>query len=782
MDGYISKLRGLASSAVNAMQSKIGRDYEVDLSTLVGHSGLWALYKGTRRGTGLVVTVWVFEKRYFEQGINRQLVSEREQQLIIGRLKAEASQLARLRHPSVLQVVEPMEETRTSLMFVTEQVIASLGDLSDGHGRFIDNEEFVLDDLEIQKGLLQITKALQFLCDAKLVHGNLVPGSVLVNAKGDWKLGGFGFAQHVDGPPMRVGFEHDYQMPEHTQQDLDFLAPEFVLDGLCSPTCDVFSLGCFAAAVYSNGRSPLDCRNDVGAYRREIMRLTSLPSLPDHLTVVVPRLLTRDPAARMSLAEFQASKYFDNILVATLRYLESLVEQPADQKISFMRNLHRILPKYPDRVLKRKVLTLLLDYSSDQELLPFILPNIMFIVDRLSSPEFVSMALARLKPLFSLGDSPQSTIVLLEHLSLLQKKTPADVFRADVMALVYGALVSSVPEVQDKALHAVPSIAETLQASDLREKLLPRVLHVYARASVLSHKVRALICLHGMLKALDKPTIVEKIMPMLKRTKTREPAVVMAMLAMYEELGLKHLDRQAVATEILPVLWEQCVDGRLKMEQFTRFMQVIRRLGERVEEEHRKYLEGRQRVDMAQSDGRVEAISPLQDDVEDSDKTFETLVMGKNSAASNGIVSALLNPLASLEAKASGWEWDAPSAKTNDKRESVEVDFISDDFGDFASFSPLSATAKPVLSAQKNVTSRLRTLPRNTAQIGATMQPPLLPPPPTSKPTQPVRSNNSSGLGFGQTNTTSSTKSNNWTSQKHTGGKAADLGDFDPFA
>jgi len=41
-----------------------------------------------------------------------------------------------------------------------------------------------LDEIEIQKGLLQIGKALQFLHEsAKLVHSNLTPDAIIVNAK-----------------------------------------------------------------------------------------------------------------------------------------------------------------------------------------------------------------------------------------------------------------------------------------------------------------------------------------------------------------------------------------------------------------------------------------------------------------------------------------------------------------------------------------------------------------------------------------------------------------------
>ncbi|KAJ2257080.1 SCY1-like protein 2, partial [Coemansia sp. RSA 455] len=130
MDSYISKLRDLASSAASSIQSKISRDYVFNLGHKpFGQSGLWSLYKAVRSKTEQTVTVWVFDKRYFERGINRQLLAARDQAVVIDLLKNEASQLTRLRHPSVLQVIEPLEESRGSLMFVTEQVLASLDDL-----------------------------------------------------------------------------------------------------------------------------------------------------------------------------------------------------------------------------------------------------------------------------------------------------------------------------------------------------------------------------------------------------------------------------------------------------------------------------------------------------------------------------------------------------------------------------------------------------------------------------------------------------------------------------
>ncbi|KAJ2879194.1 Protein kinase domain-containing protein ppk32, partial [Coemansia aciculifera] len=352
----------------------------------------------------------------------------------------------------------------------------------------------------IQKGLLQISKVLQFLhSDAKIVHGNLVPASVLLNVKGDWKLGGFGFAQthgRQGGAAGSGEYQYDYQMSADTQRRLDFMAPEVVFEGKCTHASDLFSLGCLATAVYFDGRSPLDCRNDVGAYRRQLDRLSSsdaLAKLLEELRSPVLALLATDPLRRMSLDEFQRSSYFDDILVASLRYLEALAEQPMDQKIAFMRGLPRVLASFPDRLLRRKILPALLDQTSDHALLPYTLPNVFYIVDKLAVESFAAMALPGLKQVFAIADPlPETCVVILNHMPLLQRKTNADVFRSDVLPVVYAALASSVPQVQDKALEVVPGIADSIDFKELKSQVLPRVQHLYTKASVLSRKVCAL--------------------------------------------------------------------------------------------------------------------------------------------------------------------------------------------------------------------------------------------------------------------------------------------------
>jgi SCY1-like protein 2 len=198
------------SSALKSFTSNISSNYTWS-SNPSFVSGAWKVYDAKKKSTGRAVSVFVFDKKALEQvgGLGRSAGQsvKRAHEDVIERLKKEASTLTRLRHPSILEVVEQVEETRNGgLMFATEQVTVSLAGLlaerdeqeraggvggrtsryvieeTEGGGRR--RREVEIDELEIQKGLLQIGKGLEFLHEsAGLIHGNLTPEAVYVNAK-----------------------------------------------------------------------------------------------------------------------------------------------------------------------------------------------------------------------------------------------------------------------------------------------------------------------------------------------------------------------------------------------------------------------------------------------------------------------------------------------------------------------------------------------------------------------------------------------------------------------
>ncbi|KAI9287545.1 hypothetical protein BC943DRAFT_194768 [Umbelopsis sp. AD052] len=478
---------------------------------------------------------------------------------------------------------------------------------------------------QIQKGLLQVGKGLQFLNhDAKVVHRNLVPEAIFVNAKGDWKIGGLGFSVFLNNPDRSAESFDDYSeyMPDSCQMNLDYAAPEFVLDNDIAVTNDAFSLGCLAYTVHNKGKSLFGTFNNMRKYQRCIESLTSLTynNVPAHLQEVLRRLIVRQPSMRMTLIEFQSSKYFDNILVSTMKYLESFPEKTKEEKSQFMKGLSRVLGQFPDRVLTRKILPSLLEELKDHSLLPFTLPNIFIITEKLDQQEFCEKVLPSLKPIFTLRDPPQNMIVLLEKLDIFQKKTPREIFRDDVMPLIYGALENPVPVVQEKALRMVPVLAESLDYTTVKNSLFPRVQSLFVTTTVLSVKVSTLICFHAMIKVIDKFTMQEKLVPLLKGIKTKEPAVMLVTLAVYDEMG-KHLDKEIIATEILPQLWRMSFGPLLTLEQFQKFMKTIRELTNRVEEAHTKHLR---------------EVKSLEEQTKRITSEQSAIVTGGNHAATNG--------------------------------------------------------------------------------------------------------------------------------------------------
>lgn len=57
-------------------------------------------------------------------------------------------------------------------------------------------------------------------------------------------------------------------------------------------------------------------------------------------------------------------------------------------------------------------------------------------------------------------------------------------------------------------------------------------------------------------------SLTQKLVPLLSRIRTKEPAVMLATLAVQEAMGLK-VDREAVATLVLPQLWTMSMGPRM---------------------------------------------------------------------------------------------------------------------------------------------------------------------------------------------------------------------------
>ncbi|EMR71089.1 putative protein kinase domain-containing protein ppk32 protein [Eutypa lata UCREL1] len=477
-------------SSLKSFSSNINSNYSVS-QTVTSTAGAWKIYDAKKKSTGKPYSVFVFDKKALDthgSSLGRSGASafKRSTEEVVERLKKEASSLARLRHPSVLELVEPVEETRGGgLQFVTESVTTSLASLlqekddqerSGGVGgrssRYVTEEadgtrrrrELEIDELEIQKGLLQISKALEFLHEnAGLVHANVTPDAILINAKSDWKLSGLAFSQ------------------------------------------------------------------------------------------------------RMTAKEFQESEYFDNILVSTIRFLDGFPAKTPNEKSQFLRGLVKVLPSFPKSVMEKKVLPALLEEMKDKDLLSLILQNVFKIIELLPSGKraFGEKVRPRLKEIFvAHAKQPQEKdpardaglMVLLENTGLMANNSSGKEFKDDILPIFLTAVESATPSLVDVAMRGLPVILPVLDFSTIKNELFPVIATVFSKTNSLAIKVRGLqafvILCGGSLEAtddgldgfapekkktssssaLDKYTMQEKIVPLIKAIKTKEPAVMIASL------------------------------------------------------------------------------------------------------------------------------------------------------------------------------------------------------------------------------------------------------------
>ena len=121
---------------------------------------LWKVFSGIKKSTRQPAAVFVLEKSSLE---SKYPGSERraERDRILDQFKKSISQLTRLRHPQILTVQFPLEESRDCLAFATEPVFASLSNLLGQHENLpspvpVQIRDYKMFDVEIKYGLLQV--------------------------------------------------------------------------------------------------------------------------------------------------------------------------------------------------------------------------------------------------------------------------------------------------------------------------------------------------------------------------------------------------------------------------------------------------------------------------------------------------------------------------------------------------------------------------------------------------------------------------------------------------
>ena len=519
---------------------------------------------------------------------------------------------------------------------------------------------------------------------------------------------------------------HDPRLPRSIQLDLDYTSPDFALDSNISFSADMFSLGLLLLALYNSPHtSPLKTNSNLSTYKKLFVSSSTTPSssnnflssrpLPkDLVSAVLPRLITRRPAQRMNAREFQQSQFFDNILVSSIRFLDALPAKTPNEKSQFMRGLSKILEQFPKSVLDKKVLPALLEETKDKELLSVILQNVFKIISILPSGKraMTDRILPQLRETFiSVGGKAATherdtakeagLVVVLENISLVGENCTGSEFKADILPILQLGLESPTHAIVDKALGCLPTVLATLDFSTIKNEVFPVVATVFSKTSSLGIKVRGLeafviLCggstteendtsdgLDGAMMGskqtkrstnavLDKYTIQEKVVPLIKVMKTKEPAVMAAALAVFKQVG-NIADTDYLALEVLPILWSFSLGPLLNLQLFQEFMDLIKKLSTRIETEQTRKLRDLSSSDGAQDTSRSHKLSSTNGFFTTGGtenvgaNNFERLVLGKGSASGTDMLGEAQPQVLSPSAPTFSWSSPPLVASQNGK-------------------------------------------------------------------------------------------------------------------
>ncbi|XP_018412133.1 PREDICTED: SCY1-like protein 2 isoform X3 [Nanorana parkeri] len=562
----VTKVTADVTSAV--MGNPVTREFDVGKHIASGGNGLaWKIFHGTKKSTKQEVAVFVFDKKIIDK------YQKYEKDQIIDSLKRGVQQLTRLRHPRLLTVQHPLEESRDCLAFCTEPVFASLANVLGNWDNLpsplpADIKDHRLYDVETKYGLLQVSEGLSFLhSSVKMIHGNLSAENIILNKSGAWKIMGFDFCNpSVNPTEQETKFlckEWDPNLPPLCLPNPEYLAPEYILSVSCDPASDMYSLGIVVHAVYNKGKAIFEInKHDIyKSFSRQLDKLSHigpnvLVNIPEEVREHLKLLLNVTPAVRPDADQLTKIPFFDDVGAVTLQYFDSLFQRDNLQKSQFFKGLPKILPKLPKRVVVQRILPALTSEFVNPDMVPFVLPNVLLIAEECTKEEYAKLILPDLSPVFKQQEPIQILLIFLQKMDLLLTKTPADEIKNSVLPMVYRALEA--PSIQIQV------------------------------------RVNSLVCLGKILEYLDKWYVIDEILPFLQQIPSREPAVLMGILGIYKctfthkKLGIT---KEQLAGKVLPHLIPLSIDNNLNLSQFNSFMAVVKEMLSKLEAEHKTKLE-----------------------------------------------------------------------------------------------------------------------------------------------------------------------------------------------
>ena len=622
----------------NSAISRKVQDLPKEPTATAGHLQLWKIWPGVRKDTGEECSVWAFDKADLSKKgrhggeITDKAVQEQLFQIMVRDMKS----MKECECGGLVKVIEIVEETKSTLAFISERVVCSLADcmysfenIPNGqatHAHFFESDGSI-SEMEISRALYTLAEGLQVLHTVhRRLHLNLCPESVVLTTGGYMKICGLGLSLAFQAGDSRLASPYFLKAAEASNKvrlepDLRYCGPETTLGGVnptsvryLTPSEDVFALGVLIFELYRFNLKELKesrrgaphlplvplYNNSVAQHHSalEILGGLDMAFLPSGLAPLLVGMLQPQPSSRVGTTDICSSAFFATGSLAVLRAVDTLHTRDTGTQCSQLIALLGQLSSFPVRLLLCTVLPAVCKLCSANpalwvHALPLHVHLVSSVASRVPTHEYRAVA----------GKYVSEGLRVTQPVEVMQAFLRNMAFLVDAFGVggqegafftdfvIKGLFVNCLDKSQHvtlqlQALSVLCSderVRNMIDAPSLLDVVVPKVCREACKNPEANVKVVALYFLSLIVHRLDKAYLAKNMLPSLKYITEHDkaPAVSMAVVGMYETMS-ETLGADYIATAILPSLTPLIVERSLDKAQFSLLSSLVLRLVKKI--------------------------------------------------------------------------------------------------------------------------------------------------------------------------------------------------------
>ena len=455
-------------------------------------------------------------------------------------LRKEVSSLIKYKHPAILSIVDPLEEDKSTMAFVTEGFSYPLTNWVESNN---------ISKLEIKLMIIELCQVLTFLHeDAKVIHCYVSLENIFLTSGYHVKLSGFQFSitdPAISGADIRFG-----RMSLSAQPTLKFFCPEIIKENKAYYQSDVFSIGAIIYYLLKSHKKEVEKDlislnvNSFDCYKRSIdvldNKLSKLNFENDD-NEIITKLCKLSYDARPSIRDCQDNQWFNDPKLKAMKFVDNFDSNDQSKNIEFLTKFHNIMKIFEVKLIEKKFLPAFVNALHTEGLIVAALPAIFAISeDTTIKINFESSIWPGLKELFTLKQIPAAGLYfILSKLQFLAEKITNTEFNTNLLNIICKALDSNVAKLQAVVLDNITFIIKKIDSLAFKNQLFPRLVNIVLKTTSAPLKVQILKSFSTVFNLLDQTILNDTLLTTLEkiRKSDNQGDISMGVVTVYEQIA-----------------------------------------------------------------------------------------------------------------------------------------------------------------------------------------------------------------------------------------------------